>query len=52
MLQRKKKKEKDIDIFNSNSIIEHYKDIDHLKDDIDSFIPEEVIKYGKRGVYI
>lgn len=31
-------------LLNSNSIIEHYKDIDRLKDDIDSFIPEEVIK--------
>jgi hypothetical protein len=28
----------------SNSIIEHYKEIDELKDGIDSFIPEEVIK--------
>ncbi|KAG2201667.1 mediator complex, subunit Med10 [Mucor mucedo] len=32
-----------------NSIIEHYKDIDHLKDDIDSFIPEEVINFVEHG---
>lgn len=31
-------------ILHSNDIIEHYKEIDDLKDGIDSFIPEEVIK--------
>ncbi|KAI9484236.1 MAG: transcription factor subunit Med10 of mediator complex-domain-containing protein [Benjaminiella poitrasii] len=32
-----------------NSVIEHYKEIDDLKDGIDSFIPEEVINYVEHG---
>ncbi|KAG2215189.1 hypothetical protein INT46_001465 [Mucor plumbeus] len=32
-----------------NDIIEHYKEIDDLKDGIDSFIPEEVINFVEHG---
>ncbi|KAI8376658.1 mediator complex, subunit Med10 [Choanephora cucurbitarum] len=32
-----------------NSIIEHYKEIEQLKDGIDSFIPEEVINFVEHG---
>ncbi|CAO3627735.1 unnamed protein product [Mucor hiemalis] len=32
-----------------NDIIEHYKEIDHLKDGINSFIPEEVINFVEQG---
>jgi hypothetical protein len=30
--------------FNRNGILEHYKTVDELKDGLDAFIPEEVIK--------
>ncbi|KAG1065310.1 hypothetical protein G6F42_026852 [Rhizopus arrhizus] len=32
-----------------NEIIEHYKEVDDLKDGIDSFIPEEVINFVEHG---
>ncbi|CEP14746.1 hypothetical protein [Parasitella parasitica] len=32
-----------------NDIIEHYKELDDLKDGVDSFIPEEVINFVEHG---